>query len=77
MIFGSPDGTATPDSAVPPGWPVNNLVPTDELVRRQGGGSITSADDLAAVDDPFESDVEYEEFLADCYASRRASLASV
>jgi hypothetical protein len=32
-------------------------------------------DDLAAVDDSFESDKEYEEFLADLYASRRAGLA--
>jgi hypothetical protein len=32
-------------------------------------------EELAAVDDPFESDEEYEEFLADLYASRRAGRA--
>ena len=48
---------------------------TEELVRRQGVKPITSVDDLAAAVDPFESDEEYEAFLADLYASRRAGLA--
>ena len=54
----------------------DDFVPTEELARRQGVKPITSVDDLAAeVDDPFESDEEYEAFLADLYASRRAGLA--
>jgi hypothetical protein len=32
-------------------------------------------DEFAAAVDPFESDEEYEAFLADLYASRRADLA--
>jgi hypothetical protein len=31
-------------------------------------------EDLVAVDDTFESEEEYEEFLADLHASRRAGL---
>jgi hypothetical protein len=56
-------------------WPADDFVPTEELVRRQGVKPITSVDDLAAAVDPFESDEEYEAFLADLYASRRAGLA--
>jgi len=59
----------------PERWPSDDFVPTEELVRRQGVKPITSVDDLAAEVDPFESDEEYEAFLADLYASRRASLA--
>jgi hypothetical protein len=44
------------------------------LVRRKGVLPIVSVEYLAAVDDPFESDEEYEAFLADLYASRRAGL---
>ena len=44
------------------------------LVRRQGVLPIASVEDLAAVDDAFESDEEYEAFIADLYASRRAGL---
>ena len=32
---------------------------------------MTSVDDLAAAEDPFEPDEEYDAFLADLYASRR------
>ena len=53
----------------------DDFVSTEELARRQGIRPINSVDDLAAVDDPFESDEEYEAFLADLYASRRAGLA--
>jgi hypothetical protein len=53
----------------------DDFVPTEELARRQGVKPITSVDDLAAEVDPFESDEEYEAFLADLYASRRAGLA--
>ena len=53
----------------------DDFVPTEELVRRQGVKPISSVDDLAAEVDPFESEEEYEAFLADLYASRRAGLA--
>lgn len=49
-------------------------LPIEELARRQGVGPITSVDDLAQPD-LWESDEEYEAFLADLYASRRAGLA--
>ncbi|QYN31748.1 hypothetical protein K1T35_24115 [Pseudonocardia sp. DSM 110487] len=64
--------TTTPDH--PGNWPKDDFVPTDELVRQQGILPLTSVDDLAAVDDPFESNEEYEEFLGDLYTSRRAGL---
>ena len=56
-------------------WPDDDFVSTEELVRRQGVRPISSIEDLAADIDPFESDEEYEAFLADLYASRRAGLA--
>ena len=56
------------------GLPGDDFVPTDELARRQGAKPITSIDELAQPD-LWESDQEYEEFLADLYASRRAGLA--
>jgi heme oxygenase len=55
--------------------PADDFVSTEELVRRQGVKPITSVDELAAAEDPFESDEEYEEFLADLYASRHADIA--
>jgi hypothetical protein len=48
-------------------------VPADEQVRRQGVRPITSVDELA-FPGVWESDEELDEFLADLYASRRASL---
>ena len=65
--------TSTPEH--PEHRPTDDFVPTEELARRQGVEPITSVADLAAVEDPFESDEEYEAFLADLYASRRAGLA--
>jgi hypothetical protein len=65
--------TSTPEH--PEHWPADDFVSTEELARRQGVKPIKSVDDLAAEVDPFESDEEYEAFLADLYASRRASLA--
>lgn len=56
-------------------WHADDFVTTEELVRRQGVKPMTSVDDLAAPEDPFESDEEHEEFLADLYASRRADIA--
>ncbi|QKW11407.1 MULTISPECIES: hypothetical protein [unclassified Micromonospora] len=57
-----------------PEWPTAEHVPVEELARRQGVRPVTSVDDLARPD-LFESDDELDEFLADLYASRRASLA--
>jgi hypothetical protein len=65
--------TTTPDR--PGSWPADDFVPTEELVRQQRIRPLKSVEDLAAVDDPFESDEEYEEFLADLYASRRTGIA--
>ena len=64
--------TSTPEQ--PEHMPADDFVPTEELARRQGAKPIKSVDDLAAAVDPFESDEEYEAFLADLYASRRAGL---
>jgi hypothetical protein len=50
---------------------VDDFVPTDELIRRQKGRPFRSLEELPA-QNPFGSDGEYEEFLADLYASRRA-----
>ncbi|GAA1281467.1 hypothetical protein GCM10009609_52150 [Pseudonocardia aurantiaca] len=51
--------------------PARDFVPTEELIRQQGVRPISSVDDLPHAD-PFESDEEFEEFLADLYRSRRA-----
>jgi hypothetical protein len=51
----------------------DDFVPTDELVRRQEGRPFGSLDELPG-QDPFGSDEEYEEFLADLYSSRRAGV---
>jgi hypothetical protein len=64
--------TSTPEQ--PERWPVDDFVPTEELARRQGVKPIESVDELAQPD-LWESDEEYEAFLADLYASRRAGLA--
>ena len=53
---------------------LDDFVPTEELVRRQGVRPITSVNELA-LDDPFESDDEYAEFLTDLYASRRLAVS--
>jgi len=63
--------TTTPDQ---PDRPSGDFVPTDELIRRQGIQPITSVDDLDAAEDPFESDEEFADFLADLYATRRADI---
>ena len=49
-------------------------MPTEELVCRQGVKLITSIEELAQPD-LWESDEEYDAFLADLYASSRAGLA--
>ena len=48
-------------------------MPAEEQVRRQGIQPIASVDDLA-FPGVWESDEELDEFLADLYASRRASM---
>jgi hypothetical protein len=58
----------------PEQWPADDFVPTEELARRQGVTPIASIDELAQPD-LWESDEEYEAFLADLPASRRAGLA--
>jgi hypothetical protein len=56
-----------------PEWPRADHPPIEELARRQGVKPIQSVDQLA-VPGLFDSDEEWEEFLADLYASRRADL---
>lgn len=63
--------TSNPDHDQPAG---DEYVSTEELARRQGVEPIVSVEDLAQPD-LWESDEEYEEFLTDLYASRRAGLA--
>jgi hypothetical protein len=48
--------------------------PIEEWARRQGVRPIESVDDMARRG-LFDSDEEWQEFLADLYASRRAGLA--
>lgn len=48
-------------------------VSVEELMTQQGVVPIASVSELAD-DNAFESDEELEEFLADLYASRRASV---
>jgi hypothetical protein len=55
-------------------WPDVDHLPAEELARRQGIGPLASVADLA-FPGAFESDAEFEEFLTDLYASRRAGLA--
>jgi hypothetical protein len=58
-------------NSAPEQRPCGDFVATEELIRRQGTRPLRLEDDLAA-EDPFASDEEYAEFLADLYASRRA-----
>ena len=54
--------TTTPTH--PEHWPADDSVSTEELARRQGVKPIKSVDELAQPD-LWESDEEYEAFLAD------------
>jgi hypothetical protein len=65
-------GAGTPEH--PEHWQTDDFVPTEELARRQGVKPNPSIDELAQPD-LWESDEEYEAFLADLYASQRAGLA--
>lgn len=51
-----------------------DFVPTEELIRQQGVQPIASPNDVAT-DDPFASDDEHADFLADLYTSRRSSIS--
>jgi len=68
VIFISP----TPEQ--PERWPADDFVSTEELVRRLGITPIASVDQLAQ-DNPFDSDEEYQELLADVYVSRRSCIS--
>ncbi len=52
----------------------DDVVPIEELARRQGVGPITDLSELAHPD-LWDSDEDYEAFLADLYASRRSDAA--
>jgi hypothetical protein len=54
-----------------PEWPLERDLPTEELARRQGVRPVAS---LRALEKPelWDSDEDYEAFLVDLYASRRA-----
>lgn len=58
-----------------PDWSEEDL-PAEELARRQGVQPITSLEQLDALAHPelWDSDEEYEDFLADLYASRQANI---
>lgn len=58
----------------PERWPIEEELSIEELARQQGVMPIESLDDLAQPD-LWESDEEYEEFLADLYATRRSDAA--
>jgi hypothetical protein len=55
-------------------WSSAEHVPIEELARRQGVQPMESLDDLGSPD-LWDSDEEYERFLADLYASHRSGLA--
>lgn len=65
--------TSSNAEQVPDLRPSAEHVPAEELARRQGVKPIASVDELARPG-LFESDEEYDEFLADLYASRRAEM---
>jgi hypothetical protein len=58
-----------------PEWSEEDIQ-TEELARRVGARPITSVEELHALAHPelWDDDEDYEEFLADLYASRRANL---
>lgn len=58
----------------PSQWPAADEVSTEELARQQGIRPIASTEDIAALGHPdmFESEQEFQDFLADLYASRHS-----
>lgn len=59
----------------PDQMPTDDFVPTEELIRRHGARPVSSVSELAAAEDPFGSDEEFDDFLTDLYATRRADIA--
>lgn len=59
-----------------PQWPVERDLPTEDLARRQGVTPVASLQELRALSHPelWDSDEDYEAFLADLYASRRVGI---
>jgi hypothetical protein len=56
-------------------WPADDDdVPVEELARRQGVRPVASLNELAQPE-LWESEQEFQEFLADLYASRRSDVA--
>jgi hypothetical protein len=55
-------------------FPAADEASVEELGRRQGVQPVTSVEDMARPG-LLDSDQEWDEFLADLYASRRADLA--
>jgi hypothetical protein len=64
--------TTTPKQ--PPHRATDDFIPTEELIRQQGVQPIAAANAVTS-DDPFASDDEHADFLADLYASRRSSIS--
>jgi hypothetical protein len=58
----------------PDHWPIDDDVPVEELARRQGVRPVASLDELARPE-LWESQQEFEDFLADLYASRRSDIS--
>jgi hypothetical protein len=58
----------------PDHWPIDDDVPVEELARRQGVQPVASLDELAQPE-LWESEQEFEDFLADLYASRRSDIS--
>jgi hypothetical protein len=65
----------TTTNQIEPGGPYDDdLIPLDELARRQGVVPVTNLADMARPD-LFDSDEDMEAFIAHVYACRRADLA--
>ncbi len=59
-----------------PGQPSANELSTEDLARRQGVRPVESVDDMARPG-LFDSDEEWEVFLANLYASRHSDTVTV
>jgi hypothetical protein len=64
--------TTTPKQ--PDSQAADDFISTEQLIRQQDVHPIASPNDVAT-DDPFGSDDEHADFLADLYASRRSSIS--
>ena len=63
----------TPDDEQREPWPPEDDLSFDELAKRQGVRPVASLAELAQPD-LWESDEEYDAFLADLYTSRRVGM---